>query len=191
MSEEKQSENLEPTEEEMPPSDFKEKEVDLVQEELNESLREKEQFRSMAQRAQADLINFKRRASEEKQDVRREAKTQLLLKMLSIIDDLDRALALIPEDTVAVGWLDGLLLINRNLDNLLRSEGVTKIESEGEPFEPRSHEAVLYEEVAGGEEGMVVKVIREGYRLHDRVLRAAQVSVSKAPEPKEEIQHDD
>ena len=123
--------------------------------------------------------------------MRREAKSQLLLKTLSIVDDLDRALAHVPEDAVSAGWFDGLLLIKRNLENLLESEGVTKIEAEGETFEPQSHEAVLYEEIPDGQEGKVVKVIREGYMLHDRVLRAAQVAVSKAPEPDEKTEHSD
>ena len=189
MAKKNQPESLEPAEEEKAASDADERE--LVREELEEALREKEQFRAMAQRAQADLINFKRRAAEEQQDVRRQAKSQLLLKILSIVDDLDRALALVPEDAVAAGWFDGLLLIKRNLENLLESEGVTKIEAEGEPFEPQSHEAVLYEEIPDGQEGKVVKVIREGYKLHDRVLRAAQVAVSKAPEPDEKTEYSD
>ena len=189
MAEKNQPESLGPAEEEKPASDADERE--RVREELEEALREKEQFRAMAQRAQADLINFRRRAAEEQHDVRREAKSQLLLKTLSIVDDLDRALALVPEDAVAAGWFDGLLLIKRNLENLLESEGVTKIEAEGEAFEPQSHEAVLYAEIPDGQEGKVVKVIREGYKLHDRVLRAAQVAVSKLPEPDDKTEHSD
>ena len=157
----------------------------LVREQLEEALREKEQFRAMAQRAQADLINYRRRAEEQRVEVKRAANTELLLKILSIVDDLDRGLGLVPEDAVAPGWLDGLKLVQRNLYQFLDSEGVTKISAEGRPFEPWEHEAVFYEETPEGREGMVVKVIRDGYKLHDRVLRAAQVGVSKAPEQEE------
>lgn len=157
----------------------------LVREQLEEALREKEQFRAMAQRAQADLINYRRRAEEQRDEVKRAANTELLLKILSIVDDLDRGLGLVPEDAVAPGWLDGLKLVQRNLYQFLDSEGVTKISAEGRPFEPWEHEAVFYEETPEGREGMVVKVIRDGYKLHDRVLRAAQVGVSKAPEQEE------
>tara|TARA_B100000949_G_scaffold199675_1_gene186791 strand:- start:381 stop:959 length:579 start_codon:yes stop_codon:yes gene_type:complete len=158
----------------------------LVREQLEEALREKEQFRAMAQRAQADLINYRRRAEEERDEVKRAANTELLLKILSIVDDLDRGLGLVPEDAVAPGWLDGLKLVQRNLYQFLDSEGVTKISAEGRPFEPWEHEAVFYEETPEGREGMVVKVIRDGYKLHDRVLRAAQVGVSKASQSEDQ-----
>ena len=154
-----------------------------MREELEEALREKDQFRTMAQRSQADLVNYKRRAAEELLEVRRSAKAELLLKVLSVADDLERALSLVPDDAVASGWLDGLRLVQRNLANVLDSEGITKIEAEGQPFEPWEHEAVLYEETPDGPQGMVIRVIREGYKLRDRVLRPAQVAVSRGPEP--------
>ena len=158
-------------------------EMTLVREELEEALREKDQFRKMAQRAQADLINFKKRAAQEQEEVRRSATSHLILGVLSIVDDLDRAIALVPDDAVAEGWLDGLKLIQRNVGHILDSVGVGRMEAQGKPFEPREHEAVAYEETTDGNEDMVVRVIREGYMLRDRVLRAAQVVVSRAPEP--------
>lgn len=175
------------TEEELPDDPQAEPQADemtLVREELEEALREKDQFRTMAQRAQADLINFKRRAAQEQEEVRRSATSHLILGVLSIVDDLDRAVALVPEDAVAEGWVDGLKLIQRNVGHLLDSVGVSKMEAQGKPFEPREHEAVAYVETTDGDEGMVESVIREGYMLRDRVLRAAQVVVSKSPERK-------
>ena len=158
----------------------------LLREQMEEVQREKEQFRTMAQRAQADLANFKRRAADERLELRKAANSDLLLKALSVVDDLERALALVPEEAVAPGWLEGLQLVQHNLARLLESEGVTSIEAEGQPFEPWEHEAVIYEETTEAGEGMVVRVIRTGYRLHDRVLRAAQVAVSKAPDTPEQ-----
>ena len=95
----------------------------------------------MAQRAQADLVNYKQRSSNEQRELRRVANSSQLLKTLSIVDDLNRALDLVPESAVAPGWLEGLRLVQRNLDHILESEGVTKIEAEGRLFEPREHEA--------------------------------------------------
>ena len=158
----------------------------LVREELEEARREKDQFRAMAQRAQADLINYKRRATDEQHELRTNANSHLLTKVLSLADDLDRAIALLPDDAVAPGWREGLELVQRNLIHMLDSEGVTKIEAEGKPFEPWEHEAVLHETTPDGPEGMVVRVIRDGYKLRDRVLRPAQVAVSKSPEPQEQ-----
>ena len=154
----------------------------LLQEQMEEVQRENEQFRTMAQRAQADLANFKRRAADERLELRKAANSDLLLKALSVVDDLERALALVPEEAVAPGWLEGLQLVQGNLARLLESEGIKSIEAKGQPFEPWEHEAVMYEETTEAEEGMVVRVIRAGYRLNDRVLRAAQVAVSKAPD---------
>ena len=155
----------------------------LLREQLEEAVREKEQFRSMAQRAQADLANYKKRAIEEMEEIRRAANSQLLLKMLSVMDDLERAMSHIPSDAVAPGWHDGLQLVLRNVSNILDSEGVSKIEAEGEQFEPWELEAVHYLETADAEEGKVIEVLRDGYRHHDRLLRAAQVVVAKKPEP--------
>lgn len=161
-------------------------EMTLTQERLEEALREKDQFRSIAQRAQADLINYRKRAADEQKEIRRNANTSLLLKVLGIVDDLNRAVDMVPEDAVSPGWMEGLNLVQRNLANVLDSEGVTKIEAEGQPFEPWGHEAVFYQETPDGEHGIVTDVIRDGYKLRDRVIRAAQVVVSKAPEPAQE-----
>ena len=90
-----------------------------------------------------------------------------------------------PADVAGSSWVDGLELIQRNMKSILDSEGVEKIEAMGRLFEPWEHEAVSYQETPDGIDGMVTNVFREGYKLHDRVLRAAQVVVSKAPVPKE------
>ena len=149
--------------------------------ELEEALREKDQFRSLAQRVSADLENYKRRAAEEREELRRFGQSQLILKLLSVSDDFQRAIDMVPEGAVAPGWREGLELVQRGIDHLLESEGVTAIEAEGEPFEPSEHEAVLFEETTELEAGRVLSVIRTGYKQNGRVLRAAQVTVSKAP----------
>ena len=159
----------------------------VLNEQLNEALREKDQFHKMAQRAHADLSNFKRRAAEEQVEGKRSVKSQMLLKILSITDDLNRAIQLLPDDAVAPGWLDGILLMQRNIDQILGSEGVTKIEPLGQNFDPWECEAVSYEETSGESEGIVTSVIQDGYKHHDKVLRAAQVVVSKKPEPETQI----
>ena len=157
--------------------------VSLLQEQLEEALREKDQFRTMAQRSQADLMNYRRRTSEEMEDLRRTANSRSLLNLLSIVDDLERAFSLIPDDAVAPGWLEGLHLVMRNITGILDLEGVSKIEVVGKLFEPRECEAVQYQETEEAEEGQVIQVLRDGYKHHDKVLRAAQVIVAKKPEP--------
>ena len=149
---------------------------------LDEALREKDQFRSLAQRAQADLENYKRRAADEREEIRRFGQSQVILKVLAVADDFGRALEMVPEDAVAPGWREGLDLVRRRIDHLLETEGVTPIEARGKPFEPAEHEAVFFEETSEFEPGRVMSVIRNGYRHNGRVLRAAQVTVSKSPE---------
>ncbi|MDP6495192.1 MAG: nucleotide exchange factor GrpE [Dehalococcoidia bacterium] len=160
-------------------------ETPLLQEQIEEALREKDQFRTMAQRAQADLLNYKNRALGEMEELRRSTNSQLLLKMLNVVDDLERAISLIPQDAVAPGWLDGLNLVLRNINQTLDAEGVSKIEAQGRNFEPWELEAVQYKETADAEEGKVIEVIRDGYKYRDKVLRAAQVIVAKKPEGSE------
>jgi molecular chaperone GrpE len=154
---------------------------------MEEILREKDQFRALAQRAQADLVNYRRRASEEKEEVRREANSRLLLNVLSIVDSVEKAVGLIPEDEVSQGWYEGLELVLRNAHKILESEGVTKIETEGRQFEPIEFEAVLHEETLAVEEGQILTVLREGYKHRNRVLRAAQVTVAKKRQESENI----
>ena len=149
---------------------------------LEEALRERDQFRALAQRAQADLQNFRRRAADEREETRRFGHSQVMLRVLAIADDFERAMGMIPEDAVAPGWREGLDLVRRGLDHLLMTEGVAPIDADGRPFDPAEHEAVFFEETDEVEPGRVTSVVRRGYTLSGRVLRAAQVTVSRAPE---------
>ena len=142
---------------------------------------ERDQFKAMAQRAQADLVNYRRRVEEERQELRRNANADIIVKFLAVVDDFERAIAMLPDDESAAGWREGLMLVKRNLDNLLESEGVSKIEAAGKDFDPWEHEAVHYMETQEAEDGTIMQVFREGYRLHDKVLRASQVIVAKTP----------
>ena len=154
----------------------------LLEDQLAEAVREKDQFKLMALRARADLDNYRKRAGEEREEARRNANTALLLRILSVLDDFERAMALVPDDAVAPGWLDGLQLVHKSMTAMLESEGVSRIEAVGGTFDPRDSEAVLYEETTSASEGEVIRVVREGYRQRDRVLRPAQVVVAKRVE---------
>ena len=150
---------------------------------LEEALLERDQFRALAQRAQADLENYKRRTAEEREALRRFGQSQVMLKVLGVADDFQRAFEIIPDDAVAPGWREGLDLVRRGIDHLLETEGVTVIQAEGKPFQPSEHEAVFFEETTEHEAGRVLSVVRNGYMHNGRVLRAAQVTVSKEPRP--------
>ena len=160
-------------------------EVEDLQARLDEAEREKDQFRAMALRYRADLENYKKRATQELADTRERANAQLLLKLVGVADDLNRAVNFLPEDAVDVSWYEGVQLVQRSMENMLQSEGLSRIEAAiGQPFDVSQHEAVFFEPTDEVSEGAVVRIIRDGYRLHSRVLRAAQVSVAQAPEDK-------
>lgn len=151
---------------------------------VDEAEREREQFKTIAARAQADLVNYRRRAEEEKDEIRRNAKSSLLFKILSTVDDLHRALDMIPEDE-SPAWVEGIELVQRNISSVLDSEGVTKLDTLGKPYNPEHAEALQFQETADADDGSVIEVYREGYMYRDRVLRAAQVIVAKRPEQQE------
>ena len=154
---------------------------------IEELVKEKDSYYAMAQRSQADLVNYKKRASEEKEEIRKSTNFFLILKILPIIDDFDRAISIIPEDSIKSSWGEGLTLVQRNFNNTLESIGVKKIEAKGIEFDPREHEALLYEENANFSEGIIINVIRDGYKFKDQVIRPAQVTVSKSPDIQKDL----
>ena len=147
--------------------------------ELEEANRERTQFRDMALRAQADLENYKRRIEKERPELHRAAVGGVLLKLLPILDNLQRALEYTPANTQEETWLEGIRLIERSFEALLASEGVVAIEAEGTPFDPWEHEAVFSVASAEHQPGTVVNVTQKGYKHRDKVLRPAQVAVAK------------
>ena len=152
-----------------------------LQERLEEAERERDQFRTLALRYKADLENYKKRAASELDETRERANAQLLLKLIGVSDDFNRALDYIPEGASDDGWLEGLRLTQRSIENVMQTEGLARIEAAiGQPFDVSQHEAVFFEPTNEVDEGTVVRVVRNGYRLKNRVLRAAQVSVAQA-----------
>ena len=146
---------------------------------LEEAEREKAQFKALAQRAQADLINYRKRAEEERGDLASNASAQVILRVLPVLDDVERALANAPAEASQVesGWLEGFRLIERKLNGILAAEGLQRIEAEGAAFNPFEHEVVGYFAAEGRHEGEVLEVTRQGYRMNGKVLRPAQVVV--------------
>ncbi len=134
------------------------------------------------QRAQATYENYRRRMQGEQQRMREEASARIARQLLPILDDLERAFANLPTELKEHGWPQGIRLVYQKLLRLLELEKVRPMEVKpGDPFDPLYHEAVLYQEMPGFEEGQIVAVARKGYLQGERVLRPAQVMVAKAP----------
>ena len=161
---------------------------DSLRETLEEAERERDQFRAMMLRAQADLVNYRRRVEDERETLKRNVTSSLLIDMLELVDDFDRALDYVPDDAVAPQWLEGLLNARRSFNRKLLMQGVSKVESAGQQFDPNVHEAIQSMPTDDHPEGTITSVVREGYMLNDRLLRPAQVVVAVSAALEEETE---
>lgn len=147
--------------------------------ELQEASRERTQFKSLAQRVQADFINYRKRVQEEQKEQLNNATSRIILRILPVLDDFKLAVDHAAQTETVGPWLEGMRMIQRKLEGLLESEGVSQIRALGKAFDPFEHEALAYREDTAQPEGQVVMVIRDGYKLNGRVIRPAQVVVTK------------
>lgn len=138
------------------------------------------EFKDQWLRAVADFKNYKRRSEAEREELRKHAHADLLLRLLPVVDDLERAIASVPQEIATSSWWEGTVMIAQKLRMVLESVGVKPIEAEGAMFDPTKHHAVSYEEVEG-RDNQVIEVLQTGYFLHDQVLRPAMVKVGKHP----------
>jgi molecular chaperone GrpE len=139
------------------------------------------------QRAQADFVNFKRRTEQEKGDIIRLANAGLIFNLLSVVDDMERALDNIPDKLAGSKWVDGIVLIYRKFMAILEANGISETKALGEQFDPSLHEAVMQVE---GESDKVIAVVQKGYMLNDRVLRPARVKVGNGSASSDELAKD-
>lgn len=152
------------------------------QQEFEEATAEEKEYIDLLRRTQADFINYRHRVEREREEQAKFAKADLVLKLLPVLDDLNRAQEAMPAEMAHADWARGIELIEKKLTAVLEEEGVSKIEAEGKDFDPREHEALSYEESDEYEDGKVKAVFSNGYRLNGRVIRPAKVVVSKGSE---------
>lgn len=134
------------------------------------------------QRSQASFANYRKRAEAEQVSWRSVANAALLSRFLPVLDDFERAFQALPKEFEGHPWLGGITLIQRKITGILEAENVKPIELHpGDAFDPLYHQAILYQEVPGFEDGQIVAEVERGYILGERVLRPASVVVAKAP----------
>lgn len=134
-----------------------------------------------ALRAQAELENFRKRARREMEDERRYASLPLLRDLLNVMDNLDRAMESAEKNQNLAALLEGVKMVAVQFQIYLEQHGCKRIPAVGAAFDPHQHEAVAQEPTADVEPGLVTRVTRHGYQLHDRVVRPSQVLVAVAP----------
>jgi len=144
-------------------------------EELEALRAENEDLIDTLQRVQADFANFRKRAAREQESLVERAGERIVRDLLPVLDDLERALEAAADHEEAK-LEEGVKLVHRQLEQLLRREGLAPIETDGR-FDPHVHEALLSQPSAA-DEGSVIEVLQKGYRLGDRVLRPARVVVA-------------
>ncbi len=149
-----------------------------VQRLLQDAEKQVEEYKNQWLRSVAEFKNYKRRSEQERADMIRSASASLVLKLLPIMDDFERAVASVPPEVADTPWWAGTQLVAQKFRTILESEGVTPIEALGQDFDPNVHEAVLYED-AEGQDGKVTAELQTGYKLHDRVLRPTMVKVGR------------
>ena len=143
-----------------------------------------EELTNDLKRMAADFANYRRRNDAERAEFAKFAKSDLIAKILDVLDGFDRALATIPEELKGTPWVEGMWLLERKLRGILEAEGLKPVDSIGAQFDPYQHEAVAH--VPSDEpEGTVITEHQKAYRLHDKLIRPALVTVSSGSEGKE------
>ncbi|MGE0761926.1 MAG: nucleotide exchange factor GrpE [Bdellovibrionales bacterium] len=129
----------------------------------------------------AEFENYKKQAIKERSELHRYGAERFVRDLLEVVDNFERALAVQNTSENKDTLRDGVALIHRELQSLLSRHGVREIDPVGQPFDPGAHEALTSEETDQYPAGSISRVFKKAYRLHDRLLRPAQVVVAKAP----------
>ncbi|MBI4306596.1 MAG: nucleotide exchange factor GrpE [Chloroflexi bacterium] len=149
--------------------------------EYEEAVRERDQFRTLAQRVQADFVNYRKRVDAERDATRRLATRDLLVKLVQVLDNFELALREEITRDIDQRWVDGMRGVKRSLDVILAGEGIESFGKAGEHFDPRLHEALARVPTVDAKPDIVLKVHRAGYKLHGDVIRPAMVEIATSP----------
>jgi molecular chaperone GrpE len=140
---------------------------------------ELDKYKDAALRATADLDNYRKRVAREREESIKYANTGFLERLIPILDNFELGLQAARTAFEGSPILDGMTMVYKQLQDFLTNSGVENIDASGQTFDPNVHEALAQEESADVPEGKVIRQVRKGYRLRDRLLRPANVVVSK------------
>lgn len=130
------------------------------------------------QRVQADFNNYRRRSEEGRGEILDLAKQEVVMQVLPLLDNIDRALGHLPEDLKNNPWAEGVAKVAQQSQDILKSLGVEKIASLGQHFDHNLHEAISMED-GDGEDEVVVEELQPGYKIGERIIRPAMVKVRR------------
>ena len=150
---------------------------------LDEAQAEVEKFKTRLAYVQADHENYVKSMEKHKTQLRLQANRDLILSLLPILDDLERAQIMVPQIEMNAPFIEGLSMLVDNLKTTLQNVGVKSITCEGQSFDPLRHEAVVREETSEVPPNTVIEELRKGYLLKGALLRPAMVKIAIAPKP--------
>jgi molecular chaperone GrpE len=148
-----------------------------TEKELEDCKKQREEYLNGWKREKADFLNYKKREAERAGELFEFAVEKLVLMLLPVLDNLEKAEKEIPEKDLENEYIRGVLQVKSQLENFLKSLGVEKIEAEGKKFDPAVHEAIEVKEEKEG--GKVLEEIKTGYKLKGKIIRPAKVKVSR------------
>jgi molecular chaperone GrpE len=153
--------------------------ISSVQAELAQTKAELEKFRDLALRSSADLDNYRKRMSKEREEAIKFANSSFLERLIPVLDNFEFGLQAARGASSPVSILEGMTMVQKQFQDFLSSAGIEVIDATGQTFDPQLHEAISQEENEQVPEGIVVRQLRRGYKLRDRLIRPANVVVSK------------
>ena len=153
-------------------------EIEALQSQVEDLRAQNEELLDKYRRSLADFANYRKRQDRERDQQRTRLLTDVLQRVLPVLDDFELAIRDIPQEADDSRWVEGVLLIERKLREMLREFKVEPIQALGESFDPNYHSALLNEESARYPAGTVMEELRKGYLMEDRVLRPTLVKVS-------------
>ncbi len=132
------------------------------------------------QRTRADFENYRKRVEAEKQSAQDLGQTKAIMKLLPVIDTIERAIANVPAELADNAWVKGVAGLSKQLDKQLKDLGLEKIDAKpGTPFNPELHQAVQFDEAAEGDKEVIAEELRAGYILNGAVVRDAMTKVTR------------
>lgn len=136
-------------------------------------------YRELALRVQAELENSRKRADSERLQLMKYGNAALIEELLPVVDNFDRAITAVPAEQRETAWVTGLNYIRKNLMDVLEGQGITVLTAKpGDVYDPSLQEALSTVDALDQPEDTIVSIVANGYKLHDRLLRPVQVTVS-------------
>lgn len=145
---------------------------------LKKKAAERDQFFDLYARLRAEFENYQKRAQRDRDQERRYQYTSLALDLLPVLDNLDRAITAAQQAKESGPLVQGVSMVQTQFLELLKKNGILRIDAQNKPFDPNQHQAVMQQPSADLEPNTVVQILEQGFTYHDRVLRPAKVIVS-------------